>query len=139
MGGGVRDSPDPLDHQFDGIHSGSAGEYSSPLGDDEHGAERGNGVHELQRAIIEEYVPVRGCSVYFIEPLDWVIKQVMESESERYIREEGVRSRGNLRCPNPQCRVVIGEFGFKSSYQCSCGYTTSTYFAVEINRVDRLF
>lgn len=134
----MRDSTDRLVAEFGGKGARSAGECSSPVRDDDHSpVERESGLCALQKAILKEQVQVPDCSVYFIEPLDWVIQQVVESRSEQWVWGEEVRRRGILRCWNPQCGVEIGKFGLKSTYQCSCGFFASTYFVVEKTRLHR--
>ncbi|CBK22248.2 uncharacterized protein [Blastocystis hominis] len=106
----------------------SLGNCSSLVKDDDLSpAGREGGLRAPQKATRRERAPRPNCSVYFIEPLAWVIQQVVESRSEQ----------GILRCWNPLCGVKIGTFGLKSTYQCSCGFLTSTYFAVEIKRLFR--
>lgn len=134
----MRGSADRLVAEFGGKGARSAGDCSSPVRDDDHcPVERESGLCALQKAILKEQVQVPDCSVYFIEPLDWVIQQVVESRSEQWVWGEEVRRRGILRCWNPQCGVEIGKFGLKSTYQCSCGFFASTYFVVEKTRLHR--
>lgn len=134
----MRISADRLVSEFGGMGTRSLGNCSSLVKDDDLSpAGREGGLRAPQKATRRERAPRPNCSVYFIEPLAWVIQQVVESRSEQWGWGEAVRRRGILRCWNPLCGVKIGTFGLKSTYQCSCGFLTSTYFAVEIKRLFR--
>lgn len=95
---------------------------SSPLGVDEALLKNLNAsLENVERATLIEHVPLENCSDYFIEPLDWVVQQVADSECDK----------GILHCPNPECLHELGGFGLTSKHQCKCGFSTSTYFYVK--------